>query len=136
MAGHDSGRLRRWPPELRQPLFLLGAVLYVLSIAHKRHLLGPWRLWPPVLTAHLADFLALPLELTLVLWLMRRYYFRNPAFVLPTSWIVSTGVFFALWFEGILPYFSAYATADWLDVLAYGLGGLVFWRYLNRPASR
>ena len=127
--------MRRWPPELRHPLVLAGAGLYLLSAAHKRKVVGPWPFWSPWLTSYLADALALPLALTLALWLMRRFYFRNPAFVLPTPWIVSTWVVFSLWFEGLLPYFSTNATADPLDVVAYALGGLVFWRWLNRPAS-
>ncbi len=136
MAGHDSGWLKWWPPELRHPLFLVGAGLYLLSAAHKRNIVEPWPFWPHFLTSYLADFLALPLELTLALWLLRRFYFRNPTFVLPTSWIIGTWVVFAVWFEGILPHFSTAATADWLDVLAYGVGGLVFWHWLNRPAPR
>lgn len=135
MARDAAGWLRRaWPAELRQPLFLAGAGLYVLSAAHKRHAVGPWPLWPPLLSSYLADFLALPLELTVVLWLMRRFYFRNPRFVLPTSWIVATWAVLAVWFEGVLPLFTAEATADWLDVLAYAAGGVVFGRWLNRPA--
>ena len=128
--------MRRWPAELRHPLFLVGAVLYLVSAAHKRHWLGPWPLWPPAFTSYLADTLTLPLELTLLLWLMRRYYFRNPAFVLPVSWIFSTWLVMAVWFEGLLPRFDARATADPLDGVAYAVGGLVFWRWLNRPARR
>ena len=133
MARDPAGWLRWWPRELRHPLFLLGAGLYLLSAAHKRNAVGPWPFWPPVLTSYLADTLALPLELTLVLCLLRHHYFRNPAFVLPGSWIVSTWVVFSLWFEGILPLFSHDATADPLDVVAYAAGGLGFWRWLNRP---
>ncbi len=41
----------------------------------------------------------------------------------------------AVWFEGVLPLLHpAQATADWRDVLAYAAGGLVFGRWLNRPA--
>ncbi|SHK68933.1 hypothetical protein SAMN02746009_01370 [Hymenobacter psychrotolerans DSM 18569] len=127
--------MRRWPAELRHPLFLVGAGLYVLSVAHKRQWLGPWPFWPPLLTSYLADLLTLPLELTLLLWLMRRFYFRNPAFVLPTSWIFSTWLVMAVWFEGLLPRFDARATADPLDVVAYAVGGFLFWRWQNRPAA-
>lgn len=126
--------MRRWPRELRHPLFLAGTALYVVVVVHKYG--GPlsprWPL-PNLVRFHLADFLALPLELTLALFVLRRWYFRRPGFVLPTSWIFSSGLVFAVWFEGILPHFDARATADPLDVVAYALGGLVFWRWLNRP---
>lgn len=125
----------KWPRELRHPLFLAGTVLYVVVAARKYG--GPrfthWWL-PDVVRFHLADVLALPLELTLILYFMRRWYFRQPSFVLPASWIVSTWVVFAVWFEVILPLFDHRATADPLDVLAYGVGGFIFWRWLNRPA--
>jgi hypothetical protein len=38
-----------------------------------------------------------------------------------------------MWFEGILPHYDARATADPLDVVAYAVGGLIFWRYMNYP---
>ncbi|RSK44566.1 hypothetical protein [Hymenobacter perfusus] len=134
MVGNDTGRLKL-PAELRQPLFWAGVGLYLLALTQKRG--GPllhlaW--WPTFLNGQLTDVLTLPLELTLMLWWMRRYYFRQPQFVLPTSWIFSCWLFTAIWFEGIWPRFSASVTADWLDVVAYALGGLIFWRWMNRPA--
>lgn len=124
----------RWPRELRHPLFLAGAVLYLVVVARKHG--GPrfshWPL-PDLVRFHLADVLALPLELTLMLYFMRHWYFRRPSFVLPTGWIFSTWLVFAVWFEGILPLFDRRATADPLDVVAYGVGGFIFWRWLNRP---
>lgn len=125
----------RLPAELRQPLFWAGVGLYLLALTQKRG--GPllhlsW--WPTALNGQLTDVLTLPLELTLMLWWMRQHYFRQPRFVLPTSWIFSAWLFTSVWFEGIWPRFSSSVTADWLDVVAYALGGLVFWRWMNRPA--
>ena len=125
--------MKWWPRELRHPLFLVGAGLYLLATLHKRGV-GPLSYWPPLLAFYLADVLALPLELTLLRWLMRRFYFQRPDFVLPFPWVVGTWLTFSLWFEGLLPYFSTTATADPLDVVAYAVGGLIFWRWLNRPA--
>ncbi|AII53542.1 hypothetical protein [Hymenobacter sp. APR13] len=133
MAGGNARGLTWWPPELRHPLFMALAVLYLLArlARHGR----TWAL-PAALNSHLADVLALPLLLTVALSLMRRLYFRQPAFVLPGSWVVSTWLSVALVFELLLPRLRPRTyTADWLDVVAYGLGGLIFWRWLNRPAS-
>ncbi|AIZ64102.1 hypothetical protein PK28_11065 [Hymenobacter sp. DG25B] len=77
----------------------------------------------------------LPLQLTLLLWFMRRCYFRQPAFVLPLSWIISTWVVIAIWFELLMPYFNSRMVADPLDVVAYTLGGFIFWRWMNQPAK-
>lgn len=125
----------KWPRELRHPIFLLGTGLYVLAAAYKYGgaVSASWPAPPALLRHHLADALALPLELTLMLSGMRRWYFRNPAFVLPTSWIISFWLVTSVWFEGILPRYDARATADPLDVVAYAVGGLVFWRWMNRP---
>jgi hypothetical protein len=96
-----------------------------------------WLHWPlPVLvTSYVADVLALPLLLSAALWLMRHIYFGRPDFSLPVSWIVATWAGLSLWFELLLPRFRLHATADGFDVLAYALGGLIFWRWLNSPAS-
>ncbi|TGD79396.1 hypothetical protein [Hymenobacter wooponensis] len=125
----------KWPRELRHPIFLLGAGVYLVLAAYKYG--GPvsaqWPVLPSLIRAHLGDALALPLQLTLMLYAMRRWYFRRPGFVLPTSWIFSFWLVTSVWFEGILPHYDARATADLLDVVAYAVGGLVFWRWMNRP---
>ncbi|WP_019947288.1 hypothetical protein [Hymenobacter aerophilus] len=129
--------MKRLPAELRHPVFVVGVLTYLALILYKQNspLVAGWPRPPALLRAHLADALALPLLLTLALWGLRRYYFRRPAFVLPRSWIFSTWLVFSLWFEWLLPRLDAHATADWRDVLAYALGGLVFARFMNRPAS-
>ncbi|NVO84592.1 hypothetical protein [Hymenobacter terrestris] len=139
MAGDGGGRMsgRRLPAELRHPLFVGGVGIYLVLILYKTGspLVAGWPLPPALLRAHLADALALPLLLTLELWLLRRYYFRRPSFVLPTSWIFGTWLVFSLWFEWLLPRLDIRATADWRDVLAYALGGLIFGLWLNQPAE-
>lgn len=127
----------RVPRELRHPLFLVGTALYLGTALYKTGgpLVARWPPLPPLLRHHLADVLALPLLLSLELWGLRRLYFRQPAFVLPTSWIISSWVVTSVWFEAVLPRFDARATADPLDALAYALGGLIFWRWMNRPDS-
>lgn len=119
------------PAELRHPLFLAGVGLYIFSCVNRY-----WPIWrlPTFINSHLADLLDLPLQLTLVLWVMRRFYFRQPSFVLPFTWIVASWVVIAVWFELLMPLFNPRMTADPLDVVAYSLGGFVFWRWMNRPA--
>lgn len=121
----------RLPAELRHPLFWLCALLYAFSCVNRY-----WATWhlPTFINSYLGDLMNLPLELTLVLWVMRRFYFRQPSFVVPVSWIVATWAVDALWFELLMPYFKPSMTADPLDVVAYALGGLLFWRWMNRPA--
>lgn len=129
---------RQLPPELRHPLFVAGTLAYLVMALYKQNspLVAGLARPPVVLRAHLADALALPLLLTLALWLLRRFYFRQPTFVLPISWVFSSWLVFSVWFEWLLPRFNVRATADWRDVLAYALGGLVFGVWMNRPAAR
>ena len=130
MVGNRVGRLRI-PAELRHPLFMLGTALYLFACINRY-----WANWqlPTFINSHLADLVDLPLQLTLLLWFMRRIYFRQPSFVLPLSWIIASWVVIAIWFELIMPYFNPRMVADPLDVVAYTLGGLVFWRWMNQPA--
>lgn len=127
--------MKKWPSELRHPLFLAGTAVYLVAVMYKHggSLSVHWPL-PTVMRSYVADMLALPLELTMLLWFFRRFYFHRPSFVLPTSWIFSTWVVMSVWFEAILPHFDARATPDPLDVVAYAAGGVVFWRWLNHPA--
>jgi hypothetical protein len=120
------------PRELRRPLLIAMALSYC-AIFINRHW-GHWPL-PPAINSYVSDLLALPLLLTVVLACMRHLYFRQPAFVLPVSWVLSTWLALSVWFEVVLPRWRpAIATADALDVVAYGIGGLIFWQWLNRPA--
>ncbi|GAB3294897.1 hypothetical protein [Hymenobacter tenuis] len=121
----------RWPAELRQPLFVAGAGLYVVLQGNRRLVQVPL---PSLLNSYLADVLALPLLLTLALWYMRRVYFRKPGFVLPGSWVFSTWLAVVVGFELLLPIWRPTATPDPWDAAAYAVGGLVFWRWMNRPA--
>ena len=119
--------MSRRPTALVLGLSLLYALLY--SNKHWGH-----RALPAVLTSYLADVLALPLLLTVALLLLRHGYFRRAAFVLPGAWVVGAWLVLSVWFEGLLPRWQpAVATADPFDVLAYAVGGWVFWRWLNVP---
>jgi len=96
-----------------------------------------WLHWPlpPFITSYLADVLALPLILSGALWLMRHIYFGRPDFSLPATWVISAWAGLSIWFELLLlPHLRPRTTtADGFDVLAYALGGLIFWRWLNSP---
>lgn len=89
---------------------------------------------PAWLSSHGADLLAMPILLSFTLAVQRRLLPHFRRLVLPDSWLLGAWLAVSVWFEGILPYFSAVAVADTLDVVAYGAGTLAFRRWLNRPA--
>lgn len=123
--------MRRWPPEFRRPLFAGAVLLYALRQAN-RH----WWQWPlpPLLTSYLSDVAGMPVMLTLALAAHRRVVAHSQAFVLPDAWLVWSWVAVSVWFEGLLPLYTARAVADPFDVVAYATGTLAFRYWLNRPA--
>jgi hypothetical protein len=118
-------------PEFRQPLFVTAALLYGLLQLNRRVLHTPL---PSLLTSHLGDLLAMPVLLTLALAAQRHLGNKSPDFVFPDTWLLAAWLFVSIWFEGLLPWLSAQAVADPLDVLTYALGTLAFRHWLNLPA--
>ena len=120
--------MKRWP-EFRHPVFVGAGLLYA---AHQlNRFLLHWRV-PELLSSYLADAVALPVMLSLALAAHRRLVVRSRAFVLPDAWLLATWAYVSVFFEGLLPYCSATAVADPLDVVAYAAGTVVFRRWLNR----
>lgn len=126
----DYGHCRLALAPLRRPLFVAAASLYGLMQLLTRGLRYPLPHWT---TSWLADALAMPVILTLAL-VAQRLLRRQPAFVLPPSWLLAAWLYVSCWFELLAPWLRpARYTADWLDVLAYAAGTLAFGRWLNRP---
>ncbi|MGY2132585.1 magnesium citrate secondary transporter [Hymenobacter sp. HD11105] len=122
--------MKRWP-EFRHPLFVIAVLLYVGYLVNRY--LVHWPL-PTLLTSYLGDLAAMPVMLSLALAAQRRFVARTRAFVLPDTWLIAAWIYVSLWFEGILPYFSATAVADPFDVVAYAVGTVAFRLWLNKPA--
>lgn len=114
---------------LTNPRFILCALA---ALANQLLQWQGYRIWP--LHSHLDDLLALPLSLSLVL-AAERLYFRNPAFVLPLRLVLLAWLFFSVVFELALPLLSRVYTPDAWDVLAYGLGAVLFQVSINRPLT-
>jgi hypothetical protein len=110
---------RTWPFGLVAGAFLLHAWLEQIGLLL------------PFLQYYLNDLLCMPLVLTVTLFLQRAFTFRNPSHVFTKHQVGIAVAYYALAFEGILPLFMARYTADVLDIAAYGLGGVFFYRYLN-----
>ncbi|GAA4048904.1 hypothetical protein GCM10022409_39320 [Hymenobacter glaciei] len=119
----------RAPAVLRHPLFLGCALIYGSYQLNKRWL--HWSL-PAWLTSYLSDVLCLPIILSLALAAHQLVYDRRA--MLPGTWVLAAWGIVVLWFEGVLPLWSATAVADPVDVLAYAVGALIFQQWLNKPA--
>ena len=121
--------MRRWP-EFRRPLFV-GAVLVYAAFQLNRYVVH-WPV-PGPLSSYLGDVASMPVILSVALAAQRRMVMHSRAFVLPRTWLLAAWAYVSVWFELMLPYFSARAVADPLDVVAYGVGTLAFGYWLNRP---
>lgn len=128
MAGNSGGGVALL---LRQPLFVASAGIYAAYQLATRA--GHWV--PPDWAGRwLADLLCMPVVLTVALAAQRGGR-RRPTFTLPDAWLVLAWAFVSVWFEVLAPrWVPARYTADWFDVVAYGLGTWGYRQWLNRPA--
>lgn len=110
---------------LFHPLFLLACILFVLNQFLETH-----QIFIPYVHAYLDDLLCFPIVLNLTLFLLRKIY-QNPDYRFTTMQIVFAVAYFSLVFEVVLPYFSENYRGDIWDVVAYGLGAIVFWKWMN-----
>lgn len=110
---------------LLHPLFILSAFIYgFLKISQK---LGYHF---PFFHDHLADFLCMPVVLGLALAFMRLVK-QNQSYTLHPIQIISGTVLYGFLFEGIFPMISNKHIADWRDLIAYALGAILFWAFMN-----
>lgn len=84
----------------------------------------------PWVHAYLDDLFCMPLILFPVLLLFRRW--AGPLYRFPVSYAVLTWVALCVVFELVLPLRDPRFTADGWDMVAYGLGGVLF-GYMQRP---
>lgn len=79
----------------------------------------------PFLHTHFNDLLLIPAALPLVLWLQRRLSLRKHDSPPTAAEICGHWLVWSVISEGIGPHVFAHATADILDVVAYGAGAIV-----------
>lgn len=89
----------------------------------------------PLLDNYLDPLLLMPMLLHLYLWEKRLLSGKPLSYVLPTAVAFSCFLFIAFIAEGVFPLLDDSFIADWLDVLCYFAGSLLFLTILNRRAS-
>jgi len=117
---------------LQSPLWM-GSVLLLLTHQLFQKIL-PFKI--PVLDNWLDPLLSMPILLGLILmerrWFLKHYSqgdLKSPCeYKFSKLETVITVLFFAIIFEFLFPKWSNEFTFDWLDFLAYGLGGIVFYK--------
>lgn len=113
---------------LRDPLFLVSVVLYVVN----RFVFKP--LWPDgFFHDHLNDVLCIPFWVPVMVWIERHLSLRTHDGPPEVAEVVVPLLLWSWLFEIVLPrteWFGPYCVADHLDVLSYAAGALAamtFW---------
>ncbi len=116
---------------LLNPIFILAAgVFWVTYLLEYFHIFTI-----PFVHHYLDDLLALPVILTVAVAAQRQWLYRNSFYTLTKIQVIFAVVYVSVLFEGILPAFSVKYTRDVWDMVAYILGAMLFYRFLNRPES-
>ena len=89
----------------------------------------------PFINGYIDDAIAIPVIANLGLWFQRVAIIKSNHYVLSKWHVVFITVYVALIFEGLLPYLSKTYTADWIDVLLYIIGGMFFYKAMNRAVA-
>ncbi len=103
------------------PIFLASVALYVLIrlLRKNNYPLPHW------INGHLTDLICLPIVLLTCLALVR--ILKRDSTIEIKPWLIALiCVEYGLIFEWILPQKSPIYIADWIDVVMYFLGGLIF----------
>jgi hypothetical protein len=106
---------------LLHPLFIFSLVAYAIVRMNR----WGWLELPDFLNHYLADLVCMPIILTFCL-IGVRWVKRLPLFRLSWGMILSMTLFYALLFEGLLPLKSNHHTGDFIDVIMYFLGALMY----------
>lgn len=81
---------------------------------------------PNWITAYVNDFLCMPVVLAICLKTVH-YLKKDNAILLPLLPILTLTSFYTLYFEGYMPQVETRYTADWVDVIMYFGGALLFY---------
>ncbi len=106
----------------KKKILLLGWLIYIGFLISKKYGI----IYPSLIQNYFSDLLALPLTLGLALWLLR-IYTRNSSYKLSLLKVFVVFVYFSVVFEWYLPQKSNIYTSDIWDVMAYFLGGFLYW---------
>jgi len=77
--------------------------------------------------SYLDDILCIPIVLLIVQFVHRKI--NDVDFILPISHVVITVIFFSIIFEILLPSISTKFIGDYIDILFYSVGAIIYYYY-------
>lgn len=78
------------------------------------------------LSGYVDDILVIPIVLSLTTILIR-FFTKNPSFRIDLGMLITSVILFSIAFEWLLPRLSDRYTADFLDVLCYCAGAILYY---------
>ena len=112
---------------LKSPVFIVCCILFVLH-QFMQKVMG---VSIPIVDSYLDTLLAMPIILTLLVAERRVLFRRGENYRLTIPDVIVATLFVAFVSEVIFPALSDSFTGDWLDLVFYSLGSLVFLLTIN-----
>ncbi|SMG34824.1 hypothetical protein SAMN05661096_02260 [Marivirga sericea] len=90
----------------------------------------------PILHAYLDDLLCIPIVLGIGTQIIQWIHPIKDFYYLDKNVVITTTLFFTILFEAILPLINLELyTADWIDILMYGIGGTLFYHLISKKVK-
>ncbi|MES2108254.1 MAG: hypothetical protein V4577_05890 [Bacteroidota bacterium] len=88
---------------------------------------------PPYINGYATDAFAIPVIANLMLCFQRVAIIKSNYYTLSVWHVAFITAYVALVFEILLPAYSKTYTGDWIDVMLYAIGGIFFYKVMNKP---
>ena len=113
---------------LKNPFFLTACLLFWIN----QYLEKVKGVFIPYVHAYLDDLLAMPVVLGISLQVFQWIHPLKAGFRFTKVQVMVGWLYFCLLFEVLLPKWSDQYVADPWDALAYGIGAVIFYRFINK----
>jgi hypothetical protein len=88
---------------------------------------------PLYINGYITDLFAIPVIASLALCVQRVVVIKSNYYSLSVWHVAFITAYVALVFEVLLPAYSKTYTGDWIDVVLYIIGGIFFYKVMNKP---
>ncbi|WP_375578573.1 magnesium citrate secondary transporter [Marivirga tractuosa] len=117
---------------LKHPLVYLSILLFLVHQLIEKS----FNYSIPILHAYLDDLVCMPIILGLGTQVIQWIHPVKDLYFLDKNAIIITVIFYSILFEGILPFVNpSIYTADWIDIVLYALGGIMFYNLVSKKVK-
>lgn len=86
----------------------------------------------PIFRAYCYDLFAVPIIAHIALKFQQQFTYKNSNYRFKFIHILFITAYLSIVFELILPKYDSSYTKDYIDIIAYGIGALFFWKFMNK----